>query len=496
MASIFKQQYTTKDPKTGKRVKKKSAYWYIDYKATGGTRKRVKGFKDKAATTQLAAKLEKEAELADSGLGDNYKEHRKKPLSQHLSDFRASLTNKGTTEKQAQQVYNRAAAILKGCGFVYMADIQASRIQRFLAERRKGGLGIRSSNFYLQAIKQFCRWLVADRRAADNPIEYLKGQTVVDQRKRRALTLDEICRLLDATAKGSKHHSLTAEARYMLYLLALSTGFRASELASLTWQSLDLDTAEPTITVKAGYTKNRKEATMPLRQDVAVLFRQWQTDSGCKPTDKAFAGFNPKKGAAMLRQDLGTADIDYQDEAERVADFHSFRHTFITNVVKSGATVKESQVLARHSKPELTLGVYTHLGISDERRALDKMPILTSPATKSNQAAALKTGTDDLPVDAVGGAYKPAYKKLAKNAYLDSASMSANGTRAEGNRKSDEDSKSLSGGLLGSKEVQLALPVRGQKKQAAMGFEPMNNGFANRRLSPLGHAAVIAFGNE
>ena len=25
-----------------------------------------------------------------------------------------------------------------------------------------------------------------------------------------------------------------------------------------------------------------------------------------------------------------------------------------------------------------------------------------------------------------------------------------------------------------------------------MGFEPMNNGFANRRLSPLGYAAVIS----
>jgi hypothetical protein len=25
--------------------------------------------------------------------------------------------------------------------------------------------------------------------------------------------------------------------------------------------------------------------------------------------------------------------------------------------------------------------------------------------------------------------------------------------------------------------------------KAAMGFEPMNNGFANRRLSPLGYAA-------
>ena len=72
MASIFKQQYTTSG-KDGKRIKKKSAYWYIDYKATGGTRKRVKGFKDKTATAQLAAKLEKEAELAEAGItGDVY----------------------------------------------------------------------------------------------------------------------------------------------------------------------------------------------------------------------------------------------------------------------------------------------------------------------------------------------------------------------------------------------------------------------------------------
>jgi len=287
MASIFRQRYTVKD-QNGKRVRKHSKCWYVDFKAADGTRKRIKGFQDKAATAQLAARLEREAERELAGLGDKYKEDRKRPLLQHLNDFRESLANKGTTEKQAQQVYNRTAAILKGCGFVFMADIQASRIQQYIAERRKEGLSIRSSNFYLQAIKQFCRWLVADQRAAENPIEYLKGQTVVDERKRRALTLDEISCLLDATAKGSKHHSLTAKVRYMLYLLALNTGFRASELASLTWQSLDLDTSEPTITIKAGYTKNRKEATMPLKQDVAGLFRQWQTDSNRKPTDKVF----------------------------------------------------------------------------------------------------------------------------------------------------------------------------------------------------------------
>ena len=48
MASIFKQQYTTKD-KNGKKVKRKSSYWYIDYKSSDGTRKRLKAYKDKQA---------------------------------------------------------------------------------------------------------------------------------------------------------------------------------------------------------------------------------------------------------------------------------------------------------------------------------------------------------------------------------------------------------------------------------------------------------------
>ncbi len=30
-----------------------------------------------------------------------------------------------------------------------------------------------------------------------------------------------------------------------------------------------------------------------------------------------------------------------------------------------------------------------------------------------------------------------------------------------------------------------------KKQQAAAGFEPANNGFANRRLRPLGHAANL-----
>jgi len=230
MASIFKQKYTVAG-NNGRRLRKQSQCWYVDYKTADGTRKRVKGFKDKAATGQLAAKLEREAEQAQVGIIDRYKEHRKRPLVEHLNDFKASLVNKGTTEKHACLVYNRAKAVIENCKFIYIADISASKVQRYLAERRRDGLSIRSSNFYLQAVKQFCRWLVADNRTAENVLAYLQGlNPKTDIRHaRRALSVDELDRLIRTTAKGQKHSNMTGKERTMLYTLAVSTGLRAGE---------------------------------------------------------------------------------------------------------------------------------------------------------------------------------------------------------------------------------------------------------------------------
>ena len=65
MASIYKRKYTkTID---GKKIKKQSKNWYVKYRDADGIEQRVKGYKDKVATQQLAAKLEKESELGKEG---------------------------------------------------------------------------------------------------------------------------------------------------------------------------------------------------------------------------------------------------------------------------------------------------------------------------------------------------------------------------------------------------------------------------------------------
>jgi len=462
MASIFKQKYTVPG-KNGKRIRKQSKFWYIDYKAADGTRKRVKGFKDKQATAKLAAKLEKEAELAQAGVVDKYAEHRKRPLIKHAEDFRASLINRGTTEKHARLVHYRAKTTVEACRFVYIADISASRIQRYLAERRRGGLSIRSSNFYLQAIKQFCRWLVADSRTGENPLEYLKAQNPKTdiRRSRRALSADELERLIEATAQSHKHSGMTGKERVMLYTLAVSTGLRAGELASLTWQSFNLSDSEPSVTVLAAYSKHRRDDVIPLRSDIAELFAQWQRELNARDESKVFCSFDSNKGAGTLRKDLEAAGIPYRDEAGRVADFHSLRHTFISNLSRSGVSPKVAQSLARHSTIGLTMDTYTHLSLYDERAALDKLPVLPNiGGTDKGKAVALRTGTDDLPVESTESAYKPAYQKLTKNGYSDNNHLSSNdlsvGFEDEQPSNTDSEANLLSVGALGGDSDRLS----------------------------------------
>ena len=84
----------------------------------------------------------------------------------------------------------------------------------------------------------------------------------------------------------------------------------------------------------------------------------------------------------MIKADLQAAGIDFRDAGGRYADFHSLRHTFITNLVRSGAHPAVAQALARHSTITLTMNRYTHIMREQETAALAKLPDLWArPAT-------------------------------------------------------------------------------------------------------------------
>lgn len=73
------------------------------------------------------------------------------------------------------------------------------------------------------------------------------------------------------------------------------------------------------------------------------------------------------------------------DSAGRVVDFHSLRASFITALVRGGASVKPAQQVARHSDAALTLNLYARPGIADVASALDALPAadVKRPAPKT-----------------------------------------------------------------------------------------------------------------
>ena len=130
--------------------------------------------------------------------------------------------------------------------------------------RTLGGLSHQTADFYLAACRRFCRWLAA--RGAPVPADLLDQIPSFDPKNnrvhaRRAATPEELDRLLAAAEAGEPNRGLTGPERHTLYLVAFSTGFRASELSRLTVVCFaGLGTSTPTVTLPGKSSKAKRTA--------------------------------------------------------------------------------------------------------------------------------------------------------------------------------------------------------------------------------------------
>lgn len=384
MARVFRHTYT----KNG--VRKPTKNWYIEYRDADGRKRRVPGYTDKAATLQKAAQLEREAERVKAGLIDRHAEDRKRPLTDHISEWKSSLLANGCTADYARKAASRLERTVTECGFIHWQDISASRVEACLAKfRHEENISIQTSNYYLRACKQFCHWMEMDGRAPHNPLKHLRGGNARTDRRhdRRAFTDDELQRLIDTTHGGPTRRHVPGTVRAMTYRLSAETGLRANEIRSLTVGSFRLEANPPTVTVGAAYSKHRREDVLPIRPrlatDLAEHFK------GMEPTGSAFKMPKCRSDVVrVLRKDLEDAGIEYRNGAGRVLDFHAFRHTFITNLVRGGVHPRVAQSLARHSTITLTMDRYSHTVLGDLSAALEVLPDSSvTPPTETSQPA-------------------------------------------------------------------------------------------------------------
>ena len=259
-----------------------------------------------------------------------------------------------------------------------------------------------------------------NRRLPHDPLvglQMIESKNIELTRPKRALSTGELVRLLDAAerrplievktirigprkgqqaAKVSprvrKKTKALGRERRMVYLTGAWTGLRRSELKSLRWGDIHLDTVPAHIPLRKSTTKSKRADTLPIHPQLADELRKW------KPTDATANTpvFHAIPNMNVFRADLALAGIPDVDEQGYFVVFHGLRVTASTRLASHEVTQRASQALMRHRDPRLTAGTYTDERLLPLAAELEKVPpIPTTDEVEAKTISLPATGTED-----------------------------------------------------------------------------------------------------
>ncbi len=401
---------------------------------------RPTGCKDEQAARQLLAKWEREAEQIKSGTLDakhlNAARKGSAPLEEHLSAYERSLTAAEVSDVYRANVLRAVRRVAKDCGFATPAEFNREAIENWLADRMSNNedMSARSRNYYRQSVVTFANWCVETGRLLAHDLDRVpKADEKVDpRRQRRALTEDELKRVLNVAAtrpladartvrrgkrKGKAFAELRNETiarlhavgreRALIYKTLVLTGLRANELRTLMVGQLDLTPGNAFLHLNAADEKSRQGNSIAIRDDLSADLRAWIADKLASSQDAAQAAGEPipirvpgntqlfDVPAGLLKildRDLKAAGIPKRDDRGRTVDVHAMRTTFGTMLSTTGTSPRTAQAAMRHSDIKLTMGVYTDPRLLDVRGAVERLPTLPLEQNKE-QNANRATGT-------------------------------------------------------------------------------------------------------
>ena len=350
--------------------KTKTASWYGKVRVAPGRWQSVVLCTDKAASVEQLSKLQKAADRRQQGLLTADMEHARRPLSEHLAEFHADPARQELDVRHQQLVKAQLERMVNIGQWKRLTDITSDRVAKVVAELKAVSVSEATINRYTSAVKAFVHWCIKRGRLQSDPL--LGISKVRESRKpQRALSDDEIAALLNAAPQD----------RCMVYMFAILTGLRRSELAELRWDDIHADAIPPYIQLRAEQTKNGKADQLPLHPDLVELCKGVMAHPDAK-VFKTIPRIGTDQHIGTFRRDLKAAGLSED------IHFHQLRHTAIQKWIKAGLPMKVVQQLARHSTPSLTANVYGVLGLADVGSRLDSvvMPVLHQT---------VKTGTDD-----------------------------------------------------------------------------------------------------
>ena len=211
-----------------------------------------------------------------------------------------------------------------------------------------GGRSGKTLKNYASSLRSFVRWMYTREYIDVDPLRAIGRFDITPKTRRRALTAEEIQKLLDGL-DGTQY----GELRRLGYEVALASGLRAGELRALRVHHLDVERGGLILDPEWTKNKNPDQIFQPLPR--FLVDRLGEDSKGKRPHEPLV--FVVRDAARTMRKDLERVGLSKWGPGGKV-DFHALRVAYITFVIESGADIKTAQTLARHCSPQLTLNIY------------------------------------------------------------------------------------------------------------------------------------------
>jgi len=255
------------------------------------------------------------------------------------------------------------------------AAADADALRAYLKSLDYVGMTPRTVARRLSVIRQFFRFLLAERMREDDPSSALDAPKL-GRPLPKVLSRTEVDRLIEATKlKGGVDGGRMATLLEILY----ATGLRVSELVTLPLTAVHDSTS---IVVRG---KGSKERMVPLGEPARAAIAAWlRVRAAMMPEGETSRFLFPSRGrtghltrqrfAQLLKEAALAADID----PARVSP-HVLRHAFASHLLEAGADLRSVQLMLGHADIATTQ-IYTHVLAEGLRSlVLEKHPVARRP---------------------------------------------------------------------------------------------------------------------
>jgi integrase/recombinase XerC len=283
-----------------------------------------------------------------------------------LTDFARHLGSERRVSPHTVSAYQRdLAALLHWCEQQKLTDwakLDHGHVRSFAARAHAGGLGPRSIQRRLSAVRSFYVYLQREGRAKHNPATDVKAPKT-SRRLPRTVDADQMSRLLESPA------DTVLEQRDMAMMeLFYSSGLRLAELLSLDHGAIDLKDRTVRVTGKGNKTR-----IVPVGSKAVTALQRWlKARVTLAKTDEnaIFVGRNGRRMGARAVQ-LRLATVARRQGLPMRLHPHLFRHSFATHLLESSQDLRGVQELLGHADISTTQ-VYTHLDFQHLASVYDK----------------------------------------------------------------------------------------------------------------------------